>query len=524
MNLNIPNKRSGALVVFAALAFLVFAAAAHAAVEGVSGTSPNPVFNLTAKADYISVPEGSRIFMWGYGVTGANMQYPGPTIIVNQNDSVTVNLTNKIGGVPVSIVFAGQDDVAATGGVQGMLAREARFGETVTYTFTASRPGTFTYFSGSMPELATEMGLVGTLIVRPVDGGGSPIPGQAYNDVSSAFDQEFLFFLTEMDPNVHFLVEKGRMAEVDLTDYFPVIWFINGRAAPDTMLDAHSPILPNQPYNCFPMTHPNERLLMRIVGGGRDLHPYHAHGNHSRVIARDGRLLESTPGVSGANTGAFNFTNSSIPGSTIDAIFTWSGNNIGWDIYNHAITDPMNPALGEVFVSSTVPAGLAAGPGPASLDVAGGDGTLFPLAAAFRAVIWPAGEAFDAKTSYEVLRIKHDMTTADTFTIVDRGLEGTTQAAWNAGDNIAFTDHGAPFPVIIPSQEVLTYGQFYSGSPFLGSLGQLPPGEGGFNPNGGFFYMWHSHNEKEITSFDVFPGGMLTMMIIENPLVPLVTP
>jgi hypothetical protein len=36
--------------------------------------------------------------------------------------------------------------------------------------------------------------------------------------------------------------------------------------------------------------------------------------------------------------------------------------------------------------------------------------------------------------------------------------------------------------------------------------------------------MWHSHNEKEITSFDVFPGGMLTMMIIENPTVPLINP
>jgi hypothetical protein len=27
--------------------------------------------------------------------------------------------------------------------------------------------------------------------------------------------------------------------------------------------------------------------------------------------------------------------------------------------------------------------------------------------------------------------------------------------------------------------------------------------------------MWHSHNEKEITTDDIFPGGMMTMLIIE---------
>jgi hypothetical protein len=91
-----------------------------------------------------------------------------------------------------------------------------------------------------------------------------------------------------------------------------------------------------------------------------------------------------------------------------------------------------------------------------------------------------------------------------------------------AGESLA--DHCKPFPVTLPSQETLTFGQFYSGSPFLGALGTLPPGEGGFNPNGGYMFMWHSHNEKEIVNFDIFPGGMLTMMLIEHPSVPLMNP
>ena len=31
----------------------------------------------------------------------------------------------------------------------------------------------------------------------------------------------------------------------------------------------------------------------------------------------------------------------------------------------------------------------------------------------------------------------------------------------------------------------------------------------------GFSFMWHSHAEKELANDDVFPGGMLTMMMVE---------
>ena len=52
-------------------------------------------------------------------------------------------------------------------------------------------------------------------------------------------------------------------------------------------------------------------------------------------------------------------------------------------------------------------------------------------------------------------------------------------------------------------------------------LNQLPPGEGGLNPNSGFAYMWHSHSEKEMVNNDLFPGGMMTMLFVEPPGVPI---
>ena len=107
------------------------------------------------------------------------MQYPGPSLIVNEGDAVTVTLHNGL-LVPASIVFPGQAGVSASGACgppacSDLLTQEAAAapalngaGGTVTYSFTAATPGTYLYQSGSRPELSVEMGLVGALIVRPM--------------------------------------------------------------------------------------------------------------------------------------------------------------------------------------------------------------------------------------------------------------------------------------------------------------------------------------------------------------------
>jgi hypothetical protein len=78
-------------------------------------------------------------------------------------------------------------------------------------------------------------------------------------------------------------------------------------------------------------------------------------------------------------------------------------------------------------------------------------------------------------------------------------------------------DHGKAFPVILPNQQDVAFGEYYSGTPYLGTFGVLPQGHPGLNENGGYFHIWHSHSEKEITTNNVFPGGMKTFLIIEAP-------
>jgi len=150
------------------------------------------------------------------------------------------------------------------------------------------------------------------------------------------------------------------------------------------------------------------------------------------------------------------FTLPAQPGQTIDSIFSWTGYKLGWDAYGHQSDVDMPPLDWTADPTN-------------------------PLAKGDEDVDWNGDGIYDATDPVE-------------------------------GEYAE--DHGKPFPVRLPGQQQTTYGQLYGGSPFLGTQGILPPGEGGFNP-GGFMYMWHSHNEKEIVNNNVFPGGMLTLVLIE---------
>jgi len=81
------------------------------------------------------------------------------------------------------------------------------------------------------------------------------------------------------------------MDTVATEPYHPAYYMINGRSMPDDMDPNYSVQYPHQPYNGKPHMHPGELTLLRIVGQGRWQHPFHEHGNHVRLLGRDGNLL-----------------------------------------------------------------------------------------------------------------------------------------------------------------------------------------------------------------------------------------
>ena len=512
---------------------------ASAKIDGHTGVSPTPVYHLTAKEGHISTGEGNSLLFWGFADDDGQdsssslkgqVQYPGPTLIVAEGDTVTISLTNQL-SEPVSLVFPGLDVQTPVTPVfqNGMIDRltsiapEAPAGGTQTYTFIASRPGTFYYQSGSNQAVQIRMGLFGCIIVRPkqtttktyhnvfplhqttdktftkfayneasVPDTVTPPVGPAISNIgaSTGYDREFLFFLSEMDPDFHFWMEQyrdrtktpvsfGDWKDPSKTIYSAIdpagktaktflnwkanYWFINGRNAPDIMGEAYDPNLPSQPYNSLVLFHPGEMALTRFVNMGRDFHPLHTHGNHQRIVAEDGLITSSAANpldqtltsVTGADLSTEEFTLTMAPGNSFDSIFNWTGKGLGWDAYGHKPGDALAPFE---YIPDHVTN--------------------------------PTGAPNDPTMS----RI------ASTNQFRPPKADGSLPPA-QAGPTL-----------FSPDQLTFTFGQWFSGSPYLGSSEPLPPGDVSFNYGGSsYYFMWHSHAEREITSNNIFPGGMLNM-------------
>jgi FtsP/CotA-like multicopper oxidase with cupredoxin domain len=507
--------------------------AAFAAAPGITGGSAETAtFNLVASPAYITQPDGAAIYSWGYGCDGSpvgfapaaistatttfctTMQIPGPTLIVTEGQQVTVTLRNALPSAAgnTSILFPGFNS-SATGGVTGLITKEAAPGGTVTYTFTASKPGTHSYYSGTQGDLQVEMGLYGAIIVIP-----SSVPDNcskgvasknfsarstrgeaefrlaaaAYDHPKSCYDREYLFQFSEMDPAIHRQAEEqvtaltgctagavGCNLSVATEPYRPAYFMINGRSMPDDMDPNYAYQYPHQPYNGNPHMHPGELVLIRVIGQGRWQHPFHEHANHTRILARDGNLILND---SDANelAGPVLFTTSTVPGQTVDGIFYFTGKGLNWDMYGHTAnsSDPL------ASVSCTPD----------------GNGYNTGNAAAINYYEWCQDH--------------------------NKPLEAVPFGAVGAGG-----------PVALPDVNILTNGAWFGGSPYLGpnattratfgacsgggcsTTGTTPPsGTVANSPSeeAAFAFMWHSHNERELTTNNIFPGGMFMMMLVDS--------
>lgn len=87
---------------------------------------------------------------------------------------------------------------------------------------------------------------------------------------------------------------------------------------------------------------------------------------------------------------------------------------------------------------------------------------------------------------------------------------------WNdAEDYDAATN---PVPVTIPALANQSIGMYYSGSPYLGTQGQMPPGVSTLNQCGEYYIISHNHALYQLTSWGVIMTGPITYVRIDPPL------
>ena len=86
---------------------------------------------------------------------------------------------------------------------------------------------------------------------------------------------------------------------------------------------------------------------------------------------------------------------------------------------------------------------------------------------------------------------------------------------WYDAENYSLAN---PVPVNIPQVNNQEFGMFYSGSPYLGQSGPLPPGASTLNTCGEYYVISHNHALYQITSWGVNLTGPITYVRVDPPL------
>ncbi|MEI8238253.1 MAG: multicopper oxidase domain-containing protein [Actinomycetota bacterium] len=453
--------------------------------QGDSTSTPGTVkYTITAVDGYTSEPDGNAMYDWGFS-DNSQFRLPGPVLCVHQGQVVKITLNNTL-PVATSIEFPGQDGVTygdgndpvgpvtdGHGKLLSLSPMAAATNGSQTYTFTASRPGTFVYQSGTDPQMQVQMGLFGAIVVYPnirispddvkgiptddptVSGGISPtgtihgtdgLPmsdgeaSAAAADAKCAYesvdkpgtcdpqaifekDRENILILSEVDPGLHGYMEQHKTdpAALDM-DAYPGAYqahyyMINGRSMPDTIAPNNAPWLPGQPMGALATVQPWDvhtnplDAMLRYVSVGVTGYDFHPHSNHEHVIATDASLMKAKTLIGVDNNTEEKFNIMVAPGSTVDATFRW--------------------------------------------------------------------------------------TNEEGYSPVD-GINKHVPVQWPTGLN-------------------LTEGDFWSGSPYLGASGKLNPGILTKTQCGEYYHVAHSHDLTQVTNYGVTFGGMLTLIKVEPP-------
>ncbi len=229
------------------------------------------VNDLCATTGTITLPSGpTTLPIWGYApgdcTRGLPAQLPGPAIVAIEGETINLTLHNGL-AEQTAMLFYSQDMPSDMVG--------AAPGGSTTYTFPAASPGTYLYEAGLLPNANHQvaMGMFGTLIVRPTTA------NQAYNSPATAYDDEAILVLSEIDPNLNNSLVP---ATFDLRDFNPTYRLINGKVYPQT--DA----IPTAAGN---------NVLLRIVNAGLQPHTMSLLGASQTLVGVDGNLTPYPRGL-----------------------------------------------------------------------------------------------------------------------------------------------------------------------------------------------------------------------------------
>jgi len=304
-------------IAVAAASLLAVPAAAETTVHLVAAPVTKPV----------TLPSGATVPvpMWGYALdgncpapstdtncfdgivnNGEVVTVPGPRLVVPAGEtSLTIVLTNLL-PEPTSLVVPGLPFEAVPerngdGRVRSMTPETAP-GDARSYGFTALRPGTFLYQSGSHPAVQVQMGLYGA-VTQDAAAASLGVPAQAYAGV--AYDHEAVLVYSEIDLALHAAVSAGTYGTPEgptsTINYKPSLFLVNGAS------------YTNQSVAAIAAGTAGQVTLLRMLNAGLRTHVPQLDNGSLKIVAEDGNKLPFAKDQAGVMLAA---------GKTHDALWT----------------------------------------------------------------------------------------------------------------------------------------------------------------------------------------------------------
>jgi FtsP/CotA-like multicopper oxidase with cupredoxin domain len=252
-------------------------------------------------------------------------QWPAPTIALDEGTEFYLSLTN-VGMLlrpdlfdPHTVHFHGFPQASSVFDGLPESALAINMGATLTYYYKLMNPGTYMYHCHVEATEHMQMGMLGSLYVRPLQNGteyeyplgsGATYTKFAYNDGdgSTGYDREFPIQIGSFDSHFHILhIDVQPLPFAEMRDDFPML---NGRGYPDTASPDPMPLPVSisdvidtsfestQEVSTLIEANEGDRVLLRL--SNLNVTRYYtlaSMGIPMHVVGRDAKLLRGPTGI-----------------------------------------------------------------------------------------------------------------------------------------------------------------------------------------------------------------------------------
>lgn len=222
---------------------------------------------------YITQIDGTDVYFRGFSKSNTELNIPGESMIVQEGDTVQITVHNTLSS---SHNFT----------IDGMVNQTIAGGQSKTFSFTASGPGTYFYYDSSNAPYNRLVGLHGGFAVMPQGSSNELYSGSP--TFSNPKGQYFWIF-HDIDPVWHSDISRGRTPN---TAYEPRYFTLNGLGGrPPGAPGNGDPTLDNMhdPRSAL-HGHIGDRTLVRILNAGLASQSVHTHANHMEWLTQNGQV------------------------------------------------------------------------------------------------------------------------------------------------------------------------------------------------------------------------------------------